>query len=115
MSDESAREVGRICLYARQQCTTPTGCPTVGTVRMGDDLLAVELRALGCDLRGAMLYLGEVYGAPLRTGDDIVERRRQLRDQCVKQIYREIEERRRPAPAPLALTAFEDATVKGGT
>ncbi|MBF6606946.1 MAG: hypothetical protein IVW53_15370 [Chloroflexi bacterium] len=94
MSADNNTSTGRICMYARQQCTLADGCVSVERLQMGDDLTAIELRALGCEMRGAMLYAPEIQGAPLKTGEGITEKRAQLREARVNHLYRQIEERR---------------------
>lgn len=94
---EDGGEVGRVCPYARQQCTLAEGCVTHEGVAFGADPLDLEFRALGCEVRGAFLFAGELETGRLRTGDDIVRLRHNARLLRMQKIDRAMRQRRNVA------------------
>jgi hypothetical protein len=72
--------IGRVCPFARQQCTLAYGCIEFTETVWGADVAHVELRALSCEKRGAMLYADELRTGELHTGEKIVERRAAWRE-----------------------------------
>ncbi len=87
-------EIGRVCPYARQQCTLAAGCVTHDGNVFGADVLGLEFRALGCEMRGSMLFYVELQTGRLRSGDDIVKLRGKERLRRMHRLDNELRARR---------------------
>jgi len=78
-----AEPTGRVCAYARQQCTLATGCPLPARAGPMMHVASIEAAALECEHQGEALLASEVKSRVFDRSNDERRPREKVRELLV--------------------------------